>query len=55
MVASQRLLAALAALAREEALTPEQRAELEAAGWGDARPRQAQAELEEQARRQVRR
>jgi hypothetical protein len=51
MVSSQRLNAALSALAREEVLTPEQRAEIEAAGWGDASPRQARAELEEQARR----
>lgn len=51
---SRRLHLALLALARDERLTPEQRHELTEAGWGDATPRQAQAELEEQARRQVR-
>jgi hypothetical protein len=49
--ASQRLNDALAALASGQELTPEQRVELTEAGWADATPRQAQQELEEQARR----
>jgi hypothetical protein len=51
MTASQRHADALRTLARSEPLTDAQRAELVASGWADATPRQAQAELEEQARR----
>lgn len=54
MTGSRRLHAALLALARGEALTPAQRLELTESGWGNATAKDAQRELEEQARRQVR-
>lgn len=55
MKSSARLADALRTLARGEALTSEQRLELEQSGWGDATQADARRELEEQARRLVRR
>jgi hypothetical protein len=54
MKASDRLRAALLALARGAPLTEAQQQELEETGWRGATAREAQRELEEQARRQGR-
>lgn len=53
MKSSARLADALRTLARSEPLTPAQRQELTESGWGNATAKDAQRELEEQAKRMV--